>query len=128
MYVMILAVALCLGLAHMLNTSMLEQETEREAVEAQTHLLAFDRQNHMGASDSAAHTLKRAIKEEAEAMLSDKKVVNGAVNIAGNTEKMKVSCRFHLPVHAYRNAGLIPLRMEKCRPLKIKCCVSANRK
>lgn len=103
MCVLILAIALCLGLAHMLSTSMLEQETEREAVEAQTHLLAFDRQNHMGASDTAACTLKRAIQKEAELMLSDKKVVNGAVNIAGNTQKMKVSCLLHLPVHACRN-------------------------
>lgn len=67
------------------------QESEREAVEAQTQLLAFDRQNHMGASDIVARTLKKAIQEEAEAMLSEKKVVNGAVNIAGNTEKMKAS-------------------------------------
>ena len=67
------------------------QESERDAVKAQTQLLAFDRQNHMGASDVVARTLKKAIQEEAEAMLSDKKVVNGAVNIAGNTEKMKAS-------------------------------------
>lgn len=44
----------------------------------------------MGASDTVARTLKKAIQEEAEAMLSDKKVVNSAVNIAGNTEKIKV--------------------------------------
>jgi nitric oxide synthase-interacting protein len=67
-----------------------KQEGEREAVEAQTQLLAFDRQNHMGASDTAAMSLKNAIQEEAEAMLKDKKVVNSAVNIAGNTEKIKV--------------------------------------
>jgi nitric oxide synthase-interacting protein len=61
-------------------------------VEVQTQLLAFDRQNRMGASDSMAKNLKKAIQEEAEAMLSDKKVVSGAVNIAGNAEKMKVCC------------------------------------
>lgn len=72
-------------------TTDASQESEREAVEAQTQLLAFDRQNHMGASDVVARTLKKAIQEEAEAMLSNKKVVNGAVNIAGNTEKMKAS-------------------------------------
>ena len=66
------------------------QLTEREAVEVQTQLLAFDRQNHMGASDSLAKSLKKAIKEEAEAMLSEKKVVSGAVNIQENANKMKV--------------------------------------
>ncbi|CAL8463350.1 g2884 [Coccomyxa elongata] len=75
----------------------LRKESEREAVEAQTQLLAFDRQNHMGASDIVARTLKKAIQEEAEAMLSEKKVVNGAVNIAGNTEKMKEMKAFWLP-------------------------------
>ena len=69
------------------------QLTEREAVELQTQLLAFDRQNHMGASDSLAKSLKKAIKEEAEAMLNEKKVVSSAVNIQENAEKMKV------PVH-----------------------------
>lgn len=59
-------------------------------MESQTQLLAFDRQNHMGASDTMAKTIKEAIQEEAEAMLNDKKVVNSAVNIAGNTEKIKV--------------------------------------
>ena len=66
------------------------QLTEREAVEVQTQLLAFDRQNHMGASDSLAKSLKKAIKEEAEAMLNDKKVVSSAVNIQENAHKMKV--------------------------------------
>lgn len=69
---------------------MLPQESERQAVETQTQLLAFDRQNRMGASDSMAKSIKKAIQEEAEAMLSDKKVVSGAVNIADNAEKMKV--------------------------------------
>ena len=59
-------------------------------MEVQTQLLAFDRQNHMGASDSLAKSLKKAIKEEAEAMLNDKKVVSGAVNIQENAAKMKV--------------------------------------
>jgi len=66
------------------------QLTEREAVEVQTQLLAFDRQNHMGASDSLAKSLKKAIKEEAEAMLTEKKVVSSAVNIQENAHKMKV--------------------------------------
>ncbi len=66
------------------------QESERQAVEAQTALLAFDRQNRMGASDSVARSIKQAIQEEAEAMLADKKVVSGAVTIADNAEKMKV--------------------------------------
>ena len=56
----------------------------------QTQLLAFDRQNHMGASDALAKSLKKAIKEEAEAMLNEKKVTSSAVNIRENADKMKV--------------------------------------
>lgn len=70
---------------------MILQESERQAVEAQTQLLAFDRQNRMGASDSMAESIKKAIQEEAEAMLKEKKVVSGAVTIADNAEKMKVT-------------------------------------
>ena len=66
------------------------QLTEREAIEVQTQLLAFDRQNHMGASDNLANSLKKAIKEEAEAMLNEKKVASSAVNIQENANKMKV--------------------------------------
>ena len=66
------------------------QLTEREAIEVQTQLLAFDRQNHMGASDNLAKSLKKAIKEEAEAMLNEKKVASSAVNIQENANKMKV--------------------------------------
>ncbi len=77
----------------MRNPDIPLQVTEREAVEMQTQLLAFDRQNHMGASDALAKSLKKAIKEEAEAMLNEKKVINSAVNIQENADKMKVMLR-----------------------------------
>ena len=51
------------------------QLAERAAVAEQTQLLAFDRQNHMGASDTSAASLTAAIREEAEALLADKRVV-----------------------------------------------------
>jgi nitric oxide synthase-interacting protein len=70
-----------------------EQETERQAVASQTQLLAFDRQNHMGASDSMAATIRAAIEEEAEAMLADKHTVSSAVNIRQNAEKIKARAR-----------------------------------
>ena len=56
----------------------------------QTKLLAFDKQNHMGASDKQAKFLSAAIRDEAEAMLKSKKVVNGAVNIQTNSDSIKV--------------------------------------
>ena len=66
------------------------QEEERLAVADQTKLLAFDKQNHMGASDKSARSLSAAIQDEAELMLKRKKVVNGAVNIQTNNGTMKV--------------------------------------
>ena len=59
-------------------------------MEQQAQLLAFDRQNHAGASDRLANSLRDAIAAEAEAMLQEKKVVTGAVNIGQNRDKMKV--------------------------------------
>lgn len=62
-------------------------------MEQQAQLLAFDRQNHAGASDRLANSLRHAIAAEAEAMLQEKKVVTGAVNIGQNRDKMKVGRR-----------------------------------
>ena len=69
--------------------SCVKQGAERQAVANQTQLLAFDRQNHMGASDGMAATIRAAIQEEAEAMLADKRTVSSAVNIRENEGKMK---------------------------------------
>ena len=69
--------------------AVLKQAAERQAVASQTQLLAFDRQNHMGASDSMAATIRAAIQEEAEAMLADKRTVSSAVNIRENEDKIK---------------------------------------
>lgn len=69
------------------------QEGEKAAIEREAALLAFDRQNHMGASESLAARLKETISEEAEALLAEKRVASGAVNIKDNEERMKVSSR-----------------------------------
>ena len=68
------------------------QIDERKAVDHQAQLLAFDRQNHMGASDRLASNLQAAIAEEADALMQEKRVVSSAVNIAENKSKIKVSC------------------------------------
>lgn len=67
------------------------QVDERKAVDHQAQLLAFDRQNHMGASDRLASNLQAAIAEEADALMQEKRVVSSAVNIAENKSKIKVS-------------------------------------
>lgn len=72
------------------SSSDVVQVDERNAVDQQAQLLAFDRQNHMGASDRLASNLQLAIAEEADAQMQDKRVVNSAVNIAENKHKMKV--------------------------------------
>ena len=66
------------------------QEEERLAVADRTKLLAFDKQNHMGASDKSARSLSAAIQDEAEILLKRKKVVSGAVNIQTNNDSIKV--------------------------------------
>ena len=66
------------------------QLAERAAVAEQTQLLAFDRQNHMGVSSASAASLSAAIREEAEALLADKRVVETDVAITQNKAKIKV--------------------------------------
>ena len=72
------------------------QADERDQIEAQAQLLAFDRRNHAGASDALASNLQLAIREEAEELLSEKRVISGAINIRTNKEKMKVGYRWGL--------------------------------
>lgn len=66
------------------------QAADKQQIEDAAKLIAFDRQNHMGASDRLAKNLQAAIQEEGEALLSDKSFVTSAVNIQENVEKMKV--------------------------------------
>ncbi len=82
----------------------------------QTQLLAFDRQNHMGASDNLAKSLKKAIKEEAEAMLNEKKVASSAVNIQENANKMKVMSAKCLYITAWRS-------LWRCVLLSVKALI-----
>ena len=84
------------------NNSTNLQAHERESIAGQAALLAFDRQNHMGASKAAATNIQVALQEEAESLLSEKRVVAGAINITENKDKMKV-CR--LPLLGWCVAG-----------------------
>jgi hypothetical protein len=66
------------------------QDVEKSAIEHEASLLAFDRQNHMGASEALTSRLRQTISEEAEVLLSEKHTASAAVNIRENEERMKV--------------------------------------
>lgn len=66
------------------------QGEERRAVEEQSRLVAFDRQNHMGATDKLAKSIKTALQEEAEQILADRTLISGAVTIQEHADRMKV--------------------------------------
>ncbi|EFN55862.1 hypothetical protein CHLNCDRAFT_145441 [Chlorella variabilis] len=65
------------------------KQEDKAAIDAEAALLAFDRQNHMGASEQLTKKLKQTINEEAEVLLADKRRASGAVNIKTNEERMK---------------------------------------
>jgi nitric oxide synthase-interacting protein len=65
-------------------------QDDKAAIDAEAALLAFDRQNHMGASEELTRKLRKTINEEADALLSDTHRAAGTVNIATNREQMKV--------------------------------------
>eukprot|EP00887_Chlorella_sp_A99_P001825 scaffold19.g1825.t1 len=96
------------------------KQQEKEAIDREAALLAFDRQNHMGASESLAARLKETISEasggggtlpknhdeimrEAEALLAEKRTAASAVNIKQNEDRMKA--RGELP--AWSSARLL---------------------
>ena len=85
-------------------------------VEQQTKLLAFDRQNHMGASDTIANSISQAIKAEAEEMLNEKKVVASALNIQESANRMKVGFLDCISAHGELQAPFgLKLCLDYCR-------------
>jgi nitric oxide synthase-interacting protein len=73
------------------------KQADKAAIDQEAALLAFDRANHMGASEALTQKLKETISEEAEVLLADKRTAAGAVNIKTNEEKMKEMRAFWLP-------------------------------
>ncbi|KAI3437726.1 hypothetical protein D9Q98_000174 [Chlorella vulgaris] len=73
------------------------KQDDKAAIDAEAALLAFDRQNHMGASEELTRKLRKTINEEADALLSDTHRAAGTVNIATNREQMKTMNAFWAP-------------------------------
>eukprot|EP00192_Tetraselmis_astigmatica_P014249 CAMPEP_0117675388 /NCGR_PEP_ID=MMETSP0804-20121206/15577_1 /TAXON_ID=1074897 /ORGANISM="Tetraselmis astigmatica, Strain CCMP880" /LENGTH=307 /DNA_ID=CAMNT_0005484385 /DNA_START=301 /DNA_END=1224 /DNA_ORIENTATION=- len=73
------------------------KRAEKEAIAAESRLIAFDRKNHMGVSDTSAKNLVEAIEQEVEAMQDTKKGAKSSGNIASNAERLKEMKAFWLP-------------------------------
>lgn len=74
-----------------------QKSAERSAIEQEAALLAFDRQNHAGASRELTDKLRQAVSEEAEALLADKRTATSAINIKDNEARMKAMRAFWVP-------------------------------
>ena len=80
---------------------------ERDAVEKEASLLAFDRRNHAGASDALASQLKEAVTEEAEALMAEKHTTSSAINIKDNEARMVGMKSFWVPSQTQEAAVII---------------------
>lgn len=95
-------------------------------------MLAFDRQNHAGASAAAAADLRAAISAEAESLLADKRVAGGAVNIAASRERMAEMKAFWLPSKTPEAEASLdkPDDVTRCpasgKPLRLKDLISVK--
>lgn len=69
----------------------------KAAIEQEAALLAFDRQNHAGASKELATKLHEAVSTEAEALMAEKRTATGVVNIRDNEQMMKTMKAFWVP-------------------------------
>ncbi|KAL6769034.1 hypothetical protein ACKKBF_B17225 [Auxenochlorella protothecoides x Auxenochlorella symbiontica] len=99
---------------------------EKAAIEAEAAVLAFDRQNHAGASAGAAARLTASIAAEADALLADKRVASGAVNIRAHGERMAEMRAFWLPSKTPEAAASLeaPDGVTRCpasgKPLRLR--------
>ena len=108
------------------------KESEREAVDKEASLLAFDRRNHAGASDTLASQLREAVAEQAEAMLAEKRTTSGVVNIKDNEARMAEMKAFWVPSQGGEAAVTIekPDGATKCpasgKKIKLKDLVAVK--
>lgn len=113
-----------------------DKATELSAVERDARLLAFDRQNHMGASARLTDSLQQDFKAEAEHLMSAKHVVSSAVTIHQNMERQREMKAFWMPSktpEAEASQGQAPdmhtacpasgkrLRLKDLVPVKFTC-------
>lgn len=103
------------------NEEERQQATERSKVEAEAQLVAFDRQNHLGASASTVQTLHCAFKEAAEHM-HDSKVAKNVVAIHENKERMKELKSFWHP------SQVPQAKVKKEKPSSDTVCPASGKK
>ena len=66
------------------------QAAQKQAIEEEARLIAFDRKNHMGLSGKTADSIQQAIKAEAEAVMEGTdKQAKSVVVIKEQEERMK---------------------------------------
>ena len=75
-------------------------------MEEHAKLIAFDRQNHMGMSESTANTIRSTLEEEA-AHMHEEKGASTAIAIHENEKRLK-ELKVGSPTHDLRLAGALP--------------------
>lgn len=76
----------------------IQQASDRAAIDAGAALLAFDRENHAGASSETSVKLRERVAREADAMLDGRpRTTSGVITIASNAERAAEMRAFWLP-------------------------------
>jgi nitric oxide synthase-interacting protein len=105
---------------------------ERDAVEKEASLLAFDRRNHAGASEALASQLRDAVTEEAEALMADKHTTSSVNNIKDNEARMVGMKSFWVPSQSKEAIIVVekPDGSTRCpasgRKIKLKDLIQVN--
>ncbi|CAD7701384.1 unnamed protein product [Ostreobium quekettii] len=107
------------------------QADEKARLQAEARLVSFDRQNHMGASDSTVNKLQSAFKQTADHMHDDK-MAKSVVSIQENKERMKELKSFWHPSQTPQARGALnkPSMDTLCpgtgRKLRLKDLIQLN--
>ncbi|KAG7667570.1 hypothetical protein Ndes2526B_g03573 [Nannochloris sp. 'desiccata'] len=110
----------------------LRKAAERDAVEKEASLLAFDRRNHAGASETLASQLRDAVTEEAEALMADKHTTRSVNNIKDNEARMVGLKSFWVPSQSKEAAEVVekPDGSTRCpasgKKIKLKDLIQVN--
>ncbi|GMH43274.1 hypothetical protein BSKO_11196 [Bryopsis sp. KO-2023] len=97
------------------------QADEKAELEARARLVAFERQNNVGASDHTVNALQSAFKEAADHM-HDGKVAKNVVTIQENKERMKELKSFWHPSQAPES------KMKREKPSMDTVCPASGKK
>ena len=111
-----------------------QREQEKAEVDKGVSMLAFDKRNHGGSSESVVEKMKDLVGQEAKLQMEGRQTVSSVMNIRENEARMKTMNAFWVPgkgpevEHVIEKPNNVTLCPASGKPLKLKDLISLHMK